>query len=83
MQPLISKLFTSCTGQSSSAGGSQSVDSIASSITAFLFDPRAQVTFDSWYKLYVDLFSVDLAAEEDAWKVWLLLRKLRTAEHER
>ncbi|VDM00104.1 unnamed protein product [Schistocephalus solidus] len=63
------------TGQSSAAGGSQSVDHISGSITEF--------TTDSWYKLYKDLFSVDLAARDDAWKVRLLLRKLGAAEHER
>ncbi|BHF86025.1 hypothetical protein SprV_ctg2002920300, partial [Sparganum proliferum] len=39
--------------------------------------------FDSWYKRYEDMFSVDLAAQDDAWKVRLLLRKLGLAEHER
>ncbi|BHF70625.1 hypothetical protein SprV_0301367900 [Sparganum proliferum] len=70
-------------GQSSAAGGSQSVDHIAGSITEFLYDPQAHITFDSWYKRYEDLFSVDLAAQDDAWKVRLLLRKLGPAEHER
>nr|VZI19336.1 unnamed protein product [Spirometra erinaceieuropaei] len=48
-------------------------------------DPKweAHITFDSWYKRYEDLFSVDLAAQDDAWKVRLLLRKLGAAEHER
>nr|VZI13818.1 unnamed protein product [Spirometra erinaceieuropaei] len=32
---------------------------------------------------YEDLFFVDLAAQDDAWKVRLLLRKLGPAEHER
>nr|VZI31822.1 unnamed protein product [Spirometra erinaceieuropaei] len=44
---------------------------------------EAHITFDSWYKRYEDLFSVDLAAQDDAWKVRLLLRKLGPAEHER
>ncbi|BHF67669.1 hypothetical protein SprV_0301069700 [Sparganum proliferum] len=70
-------------GQSSAAGGSQSVDHIAGSITEFLYDPQVHITFDSWYKRYEDLFSVDLAAQDDAWKVRLLLRKLGPAEHER
>nr|VZI45565.1 unnamed protein product [Spirometra erinaceieuropaei] len=42
----------------------------------------AHITFDSWYKRYEDLFSVDLAAQDDAWEVRLLLRKLGPAEHE-
>nr|VZI41784.1 unnamed protein product [Spirometra erinaceieuropaei] len=43
----------------------------------------AHITIDSWYTGYEDLFSVDLAAQNDAWKVRLLLRKLGLAEHER
>ncbi|BHF69110.1 hypothetical protein SprV_0301215200 [Sparganum proliferum] len=73
------KLSNSSMGQSSAAGGSQSVDQIDGDIT----DPQAHITFDSWYKRYEDLFSVDLAARDDAWKVRLLLRKLGPAEHER
>nr|VZI51040.1 unnamed protein product [Spirometra erinaceieuropaei] len=83
MEALTVKLSNSSVGQSSAAGGSQSVDHIAGSITEFLYDPQAHITFDSWYKRYEDLFSVDLAAQDDAWKVRLLLRKLGPAEHER
>ncbi|BHF60650.1 hypothetical protein SprV_0100361500 [Sparganum proliferum] len=83
MEALTVKLSNSSMGQSSAAGGSHSVDYIASSITEFLYDPQAHITFDSWYKRYEDLFSVDLAAQDDAWKVRLLLRKLDPAEHER
>nr|VZI21223.1 unnamed protein product [Spirometra erinaceieuropaei] len=83
MEALTVKLSNSFMGQSSAAGGSQSVDHIASSITEFLYDPQAHITFESWYKRYEDLFSVDLAAQDDAWKVRLLLRKLGPAEHER
>nr|VZI42878.1 unnamed protein product [Spirometra erinaceieuropaei] len=83
MEALTVKLSNSSMGQSSAAGGSQSVDHIAGSITDFLYDPQAHITFDSWYKRYEDLFSVDLAAQDDAWKVRLLLRKLGPAEHER
>nr|VZI26728.1 unnamed protein product [Spirometra erinaceieuropaei] len=83
MDALTAKLSNSSMGQSSAAGGSQSVDHIAGSIPEFLYDPQAHITFDSWYKRYEDLFSVDLAAQDDAWKVRLLLRKLGPAEHER
>nr|VZI50842.1 unnamed protein product [Spirometra erinaceieuropaei] len=83
MDALTAKLSTSSMGQSSAAGGSQSVDHIAGSIPEFLYDPQAHITFDSWYKRYEDLFSVDLAAQDDAWKVRLLLRKLGPAEYER
>nr|VZI30519.1 unnamed protein product [Spirometra erinaceieuropaei] len=83
MEALTVKLSNSSMGHSSAAGGSQSVDHIAGSITEFLYDPQAHITFDSWYKRYEDLFSVDLAAQDDAWKVRLLLRKLCPAEYER
>nr|VZH96691.1 unnamed protein product [Spirometra erinaceieuropaei] len=83
MEALTVKLSNSSMGQSSAAGGSQSVDHIAGSITEFLYDPQAHITFESWYKRYEDLFSVDLAAQDDAWKIRLLLRKLGPAEHER
>nr|VZI05682.1 unnamed protein product [Spirometra erinaceieuropaei] len=82
MEALTVKLCNSSMGQSSAAGGSQSVDHIAGSITEFLYDPQAHITFDSWYKRYEDLFSIDLAAQDDAWKVRLLLRKLGPTEHE-
>nr|VZH95980.1 unnamed protein product [Spirometra erinaceieuropaei] len=81
MEALTVKLSNS--SQSIAAEGSQSVDHIAASITEFLYDPQAHITFESWNKRYEDLFSVDLAAQDDAWKVRLLLRKLGPAEHER
>ncbi|VDN09532.1 unnamed protein product [Dibothriocephalus latus] len=65
METLTTKIFTTSTGQSSSAGISQSVDSIASSITGFLWDPQPQVTFESSYKRYDDLSFVNLAAQEE------------------
>nr|VZI49017.1 unnamed protein product [Spirometra erinaceieuropaei] len=69
MEAVTVKLSNSSMGQSSAAGGSQSVDYIAGSITEFLYDPQAHITFDSSYKRYEDLFSVDLAAQDDAWKL--------------
>nr|VZI11364.1 unnamed protein product [Spirometra erinaceieuropaei] len=47
-------------------------DSVISSLPSWLGRIRPE-----------DLFSVDLAAQDDAWKVRLLLRKLGPAEHER
>uniref|UniRef100_A0A183SE63 ANAPC4_WD40 domain-containing protein n=1 Tax=Schistocephalus solidus TaxID=70667 RepID=A0A183SE63_SCHSO len=56
MESLTVKLSNSSMGQSSAAGGSQSIDHITGSITEFLYDPQAHITFDSWYKRYEDLF---------------------------
>ncbi|VDL99370.1 unnamed protein product [Schistocephalus solidus] len=83
IEALAVKLSNSFTNQSSAAGGSQSVDHIAGSINEFLYDQQAHITFNSWYKRYDNLFSVDLVVQDDAWKVKLLLRKLGPAEHER
>ncbi|BHF75483.1 hypothetical protein SprV_0501857900 [Sparganum proliferum] len=83
MEALTVRLSNSSMGQSSALGGSHSDDHIASSITEFFYDPRAHLTFNSCYKLYEDSFSVDMAAQDDAWKVRLPLRKLGPAEHER
>ncbi|BHF70196.1 hypothetical protein SprV_0301324600 [Sparganum proliferum] len=69
MEALTVKLSNSSMSNSSAAGGSHFVDHIASSITEFLYDPQAHITFDSWHKPYEDLFSVDLAAQDDAWKL--------------
>ncbi|BHF80019.1 hypothetical protein SprV_0702314300 [Sparganum proliferum] len=49
MEALTVKLSNSSMGQSSAAGGSQSVDHIAGSITEFLYDPQAHITFDSCF----------------------------------
>nr|CAH8845740.1 unnamed protein product [Trichobilharzia regenti] len=60
-----------------------SVDGIVNSISQFNYNPDANVTFDTWYQRYEDLFTVDLASQDDAWKVRVLLRKLGPAEYER
>ena len=60
-----------------------SVDHLAKSIPDFLFDPQAGVSFETWYKRYEDVFTVDLANRDDETKVRLLLRKLGPAEHVR
>ncbi|BHF77196.1 hypothetical protein SprV_0502029900 [Sparganum proliferum] len=66
MEALIVKLSNFSMDQSSAAGRSQSADRIAGNITEVLYDPEAHITFDSWCKRHEDLFSVDLAAQDDA-----------------
>ncbi|VDN15489.1 unnamed protein product [Dibothriocephalus latus] len=82
-ETLTVKLSNSSTGQLCSAGNSQSINHIANSITEFLNDHQAHINFNFWYKQYEDVFFVDMTAQEDAWKVQLLLRKQGLAEHER
>ncbi|VDL92347.1 unnamed protein product [Schistocephalus solidus] len=82
MEALTVMLFSSSMGQSNATGFSKSIHPIAGSMADFLYDSHAHITFDSWYKRYEALFSVDLLAHDDAWKVRLLLRQLGPAEHE-
>ncbi|CAH8543217.1 unnamed protein product [Dicrocoelium dendriticum] len=65
------------------AGTRSSVDEVTTAITELVFAESNGVAFDSWFKKYKDIFRVMLAAQDDAWKVRLLLRKLGAVEHER
>ncbi|CAH8671840.1 unnamed protein product [Schistosoma bovis] len=58
----------------------ESVDGITSGISEFLYDPDANITFDTWFRRYEDLFKVDFVDRDDSWKVRLLLRKLGPSE---
>ncbi|CAH8556634.1 unnamed protein product [Dicrocoelium dendriticum] len=69
--------------ESQDAGARISVDAVTASITEFIFDESNGVTFESWFKKYEDIFRIELEAQDDAWKVRLLLRKLGAVEHER
>ncbi|CAH8498716.1 unnamed protein product, partial [Dicrocoelium dendriticum] len=69
--------------ESQDVGARISVDAVTASITEFIFDEPNGVTFESWFKKYEDIFRIELEAQDDAWKVRLLLRKLGAVEHER
>ncbi|VDP52709.1 unnamed protein product [Schistosoma curassoni] len=60
-----------------------SVDGIANSISEFHYNADSSVTSDMWFRCYEDLFKFDLANQDDAWKVRLLLRKLGPSELDR
>ncbi|CAH8821042.1 unnamed protein product, partial [Trichobilharzia szidati] len=62
------------------ADSSTANDSIGGSMSEFIYDPAANVTFDTWFRRYEDLFRVDFADRDDAWEVRLLLRKLGADE---
>lgn len=61
----------------------QILDSLASNIKEFCYEPEANITFSAWYTRYEDLFSKDAARLDDQAKVRLLLRKVGTSEHDR
>uniref|UniRef100_A0A1I7WID2 Reverse transcriptase domain-containing protein n=1 Tax=Heterorhabditis bacteriophora TaxID=37862 RepID=A0A1I7WID2_HETBA len=57
--------------------------SLSNSITKFVFDAKAEYTFETWFKRYKDLFIIDAASLGDTARVRLLLRRLHTSVHER
>ncbi|XP_058448351.1 uncharacterized protein K02A2.6-like [Malaya genurostris] len=59
------------------------LDSLASNIVEFVYDPDQGCTFDTWYSRYADLFDKDAGRLDNAAKVRLLMRKLNPAAHER
>ncbi|XP_037931645.1 uncharacterized protein K02A2.6-like [Teleopsis dalmanni] len=59
----------------------QTMEILASSLTEFVYDPENNLTFETWYTRYEDLFLVDGSKLDDAAKVRLLLRKLSTTVH--
>ncbi|VDP69308.1 unnamed protein product [Echinostoma caproni] len=62
---------------------STSMDTVAASITEFVYDPDAGTTFDSGFKGWKDVIRFEFADADDEWKVRLLLRKLGTKENDR
>ncbi|KAA3675571.1 uncharacterized protein DEA37_0000796 [Paragonimus westermani] len=80
--PRNRRLSSTSLGQPAQSGNAQSVDSLATGISEFVYDPHANVKFDSWFRRYDDLFLIEFATQEDSWKV-RLLRKFGPAGHER
>ncbi|XP_036339780.1 uncharacterized protein K02A2.6-like [Rhagoletis pomonella] len=90
MQTLMEKLLSKEPSQlesnaSSSRRGPASpefiLEALAVNISEFCFDAENNITFDTWFARYEDLFAIDAAKLDDAAKVRLLLRKLNTAAH--
>ncbi|XP_062716781.1 uncharacterized protein K02A2.6-like [Aedes albopictus] len=59
------------------------IESLASNIHEFSYDPDNGQVFDRWYRKYEDLFLKDSAKLDDAAKVRLLLRSLSVNVFER
>lgn len=59
------------------------LESLASNIKEFHFDPENGLTFDRWFSKYEDLFRQDGRSLDDAAKVRLLLRSLSVPVHEK
>lgn len=77
------QLFQSGINVQVPANPEQILDSLASNIKEFRYEPDQNVTFAGWFVRYEDLFAKDAIRLDDEAKVRLLLRKMGPSEHER
>ncbi|XP_054746122.1 uncharacterized protein K02A2.6-like [Anastrepha obliqua] len=73
MQALIAQLISSRSGDTFDGPKvdlqpERTMDTLASSITEFVYDPELNLTFETWYARYEDLFSVDANKLDEAAK---------------
>lgn len=59
------------------------IESLASNIREFCYDPENGAVFDRWFQKYEDLFLKNGAKQDDAAKVRLLLRSLSLTVHDK
>ncbi|XP_055633709.1 uncharacterized protein K02A2.6-like [Toxorhynchites rutilus septentrionalis] len=71
------------TGQANQPGSEKIIESLATGIEDFYYDPDGGVFFNAWFARYEDIFKVDGKNLDDPAKVRLLLRKIGTKFHER
>ncbi|XP_054731489.1 uncharacterized protein K02A2.6-like [Anastrepha obliqua] len=73
MQALIAQLISSRSGDTFDGPKvdlqpERTMDTLASSITEFVYDPELNLTFETWYARYEDLFLVDANKLDEAAK---------------
>lgn len=84
MQSLLSQLISTRSEETTRTKSDEPefiIESLATNISEFVFDPENNLTFETWYARYEDLFTIDAVKLDDAAKVRLLLRKLSTHVH--
>ena len=70
-------------GQNADNENAFTQNAIWTAIETFTYAPDEDISFESYYRRYEDLYSTDCATWTDSKKVRLLLRKLGTTEHTR
>ncbi|CAH1101719.1 unnamed protein product [Psylliodes chrysocephalus] len=81
---LAKKIDNVVSGASSTTDNTESfIESLAKNLMEFVPDLDNNVTFDSWFRRYEDLFLIDGDKLDDAARVQLLLRNLITPAHEK
>ena len=83
IQTLTQNLSLQSTSPQSSQENQPPAEFFGNSITEFHYDPEADVTFESWFRRYEDLFRIEYSKFSDDWKVRLLLRKLSPSAYEK
>ncbi|VDP10974.1 unnamed protein product [Heligmosomoides polygyrus] len=58
-------------------------NALAGRIAPFVYDPDADLTFESWYRRYDDISNVDVTGLDERTRVRLLLHKLDAGSYER
>ena len=70
-------------GHVNPAGSERIIESLATGIDEFRYDPDGGIFFDSWFARYEDVFKEDGKNLDDNAKVRLLMRKIGTLFHDR
>lgn len=83
MMELLDRFNLQDNGSSRSSSPEFIIETLASNIREFEYDPDNGLVFDRWYRKYEDLFLKDGAKLDDAAKVRLLLRSLSVTVHDR
>ena len=81
----FSKLLETFSKRENDPGSSYifSQDFIINSISEFVYRPDKKVTFRAYFQKYEEIFQKEWVTWLDRKKVWLLLGKFRTVEHEK
>lgn len=87
------KLIAQISGQTTDENGDpiaqpapaidQQFRNLAEQMILFCYDPDSNLTFDSWYKRYESIFTIEIANWQPAAKIRLLLQKFAQADYQK
>ncbi|XP_058980356.1 uncharacterized protein K02A2.6-like [Musca domestica] len=69
--------------QTSNSSKAAPMESLAQSMTAFVYEPESGLIFQAWYNRFVHVFEKEASSLEEHDKVALLWRKMSNQVHER
>jgi hypothetical protein len=83
MEALTSQLAKLQTQSTETREKHKPISNISKNVPEFLYDPDDGQTFEAWYRRFEDIFTIELANEEEEIKVRSLLRLLGPSEYNR